>query len=188
MLASVLSSTIQAATAGVISANVAALTEGVMKAMLLTKLRTATLILLAVCVVGVSAGILTHHALADKPTARPVKEEENRESTEVRGTVKAVSAADNSITLQRGKGFDETTYKVVRDVRVLIDDGTGRRTGFRDGKLADLTEGAVATLRLSGEQQAFIIYVEGPNLTGILKGVDAAARTISVTVPDPMNK
>src|SRR5262249_21299342 len=62
---SVLSSTIQAATAlaagqaaatGVISVKVAALTEGVLKSMLLTKLKTAVAVLLAVLVLGAGLG------------------------------------------------------------------------------------------------------------------------------------
>jgi RNA polymerase sigma factor (sigma-70 family) len=67
--ASVLSSTIkavavaaagQAATAGVISAQVAALTEGVLKAMLLTKLKTATALMIAVTLVCLGGGVVTH--------------------------------------------------------------------------------------------------------------------------------
>jgi len=71
----VLSSTIKTTTlvttgqaaAGVISAKVAALTEGVLKAMLVTKLKTATVVLLVLGLVGSGAGIVTHRALAESP-------------------------------------------------------------------------------------------------------------------------
>jgi hypothetical protein len=74
------------------------------------------------------------------------------------------------------------TYKTARDAKVLIDDGTGRKTGFWVGKLADVTEGAVATIRLSAEKQAVLIYVEGPPLAGLLKSVDGKAHTVTVTL------
>ncbi len=55
------------AAAGVISAKVAALTEGVLKAMLLTKLKIATAVLLVVTMIGTGACLLTYQALASEP-------------------------------------------------------------------------------------------------------------------------
>jgi RNA polymerase sigma factor (sigma-70 family) len=68
----VLSSTIKAASlhaagqaaTGVISTEVAALTEGVLKTMLVSKLKTATALLLAVALLGVHGGLLTYRATA----------------------------------------------------------------------------------------------------------------------------
>src|SRR5205807_1324610 len=61
------------AASGVVGAKVTALTEGVLKAMLLTKLKIATVVLLAASVLGTGAGILTQGALAVEQPA-PKKE------------------------------------------------------------------------------------------------------------------
>src|SRR5207245_9533044 len=50
--------------ASAVSAPVAALTEGVPRAMLMTKLKMAAAWLLALSLVGMTAGLLTHQALA----------------------------------------------------------------------------------------------------------------------------
>jgi RNA polymerase sigma factor (sigma-70 family) len=52
---------------GAISPKVAALTEGVLKAMLLTKLKIATVVMLALGVLVASAGLAAYHALAAEP-------------------------------------------------------------------------------------------------------------------------
>ena len=83
--ASVVSSTIktaaliaasQGAVAGVVSTKVAALTEGVMKAMLISKLKIATAVLLVVALIGVGAGVgtLTQKALAARQPEKPGKD------------------------------------------------------------------------------------------------------------------
>jgi RNA polymerase sigma factor (sigma-70 family) len=54
----------QPAATGIISANVAALTEGVLKAMMLTKLKTVTAILLMLSVVAYGGGTLARHTAA----------------------------------------------------------------------------------------------------------------------------
>jgi RNA polymerase sigma factor (sigma-70 family) len=53
----------QAAATGVISTKVAALTEGVLKAMLLSKLKAATMVLLTLTLLGVSGVLLTYATL-----------------------------------------------------------------------------------------------------------------------------
>src|SRR5262249_34839690 len=117
------------AAAGIIPANVAALTEGGLKAMFLTKLKIATVLLLAAGLLATAAGLLTGPALADKPAADAVKpagaarEGAARES-EVRGTLKAVDALQNTITLHAGKlSPAERTFGLTRDAKVLLDDG-----------------------------------------------------------------
>ena len=95
----------QAAASGVISVNVAALTEGVLKAMVVTKLKIATAVLLAVGLLGTGAGWLTHQALAEKPTDKAVKDADSKDTMEVNGVVKAVDASKNTIVIHNGKAF-----------------------------------------------------------------------------------
>jgi hypothetical protein len=60
------------ATAGGVSASVAALTEGVLKAMLLSKLKIVTTVLLTLAVVGVGAVLFTAPAPAQPPASKYV--------------------------------------------------------------------------------------------------------------------
>src|SRR5439155_73241 len=53
-----------AAAAGLFSAQVAAMTEGVLRAMFLTKLKTAAVVLLAVALAGTGTGVPTYHSAA----------------------------------------------------------------------------------------------------------------------------
>src|SRR5262249_54843906 len=139
---SVVSSTINAATlstrgqgvaVAMLSAHVAALTEGVLTTMLLIKLKTVTVLLLAVTLLGSGAGWLTHQALAEKPTDKAMKSAGKKHRTEVSGTVKAVDVSHNRVTLHSGKEFPaEQTFTVASDVKVLLDDGTGDRLGFQE--------------------------------------------------------
>jgi RNA polymerase sigma factor (sigma-70 family) len=59
----------QAAAAGLVSARVAALTEGVLKSMLLTKLRIAVVLVIAVALVGGGSGPAWYGAPAGEPAA-----------------------------------------------------------------------------------------------------------------------
>jgi hypothetical protein len=151
--------------------------------MLLTKYQTATVVLLAVALLATGGGRLTHQALAEKPGDKAVKGAESAPGTEVSGTVKAVDTTNNTITLHPGKQFPESqTFPIAADVKVLLDDGTGDKLGFQEGKLADLNEGAPVTLRLSGDKKVGRIWVEGPTVQGILKSADAGKGTITATV------
>jgi small nuclear ribonucleoprotein (snRNP)-like protein len=174
----------QAATAGLISAQVAALTEGVLKAMLLTKLKIATVVMLTVSLLGTGAGYLTHQALAEKPVAKgkPTKEDPGKGPTELSGVLKAVDASKRTITLHPSKGHLEGgTFDLAASPKVFLDDGTGDKLGFQEGKLADLTDGVHVTLRFQDEK-VVRIWVEGPTLQGILKSVDPANNTITATL------
>src|SRR5262249_5339519 len=71
---------------------------------------------------------------------------------------------------------------VTGEVKVLLDDGTGDKLGFGEGKLADLSEGTAVTLRLSADRKVTRIWAEGPTIQGSLKAVDAANHTITATV------
>jgi RNA polymerase sigma factor (sigma-70 family) len=61
------------APADVISVQVVTLAEGVLKAMLLSKLKIAAAVLVALAVLGASAASLTRQAFADRPAAAPAQ-------------------------------------------------------------------------------------------------------------------
>jgi RNA polymerase sigma factor (sigma-70 family) len=77
----------QAAAPGVISVKAVALAEGVLKAMLLTRLKIATAVLVVLAVLGACAAALTLPVQAEKSADRPVKEkkEGEKEIPEVSG-------------------------------------------------------------------------------------------------------
>jgi hypothetical protein len=56
---------------GVVSAQAAALTKGVLQAMFMTQMKIAASVLFAVGLIGVSAGVVTHRALADRHATTP---------------------------------------------------------------------------------------------------------------------
>jgi RNA polymerase sigma factor (sigma-70 family) len=112
--ASVVSSTIKAATlfaagraaaTGVISAEVAALTEGVLQAMLLTKLKAATVVLLLAAALSAAAGLICHTPAAGQPpgqrTAQGPKADKGQppgakdDLGELQGTWRAVAAVND---------------------------------------------------------------------------------------------
>jgi RNA polymerase sigma factor (sigma-70 family) len=176
----------QVATAGVISIHVATLTEGVLKAMILTKLKIAIAVLLIAGVVGAGAGIVTHQALAEKPAAaqdgnEQPKKEPKAPTDEMSGVVRAIDAGKSTITL--ANKFASKTFDVSKDVKVLLDEGTGGKLGFKEGKFSDLVEGTAVTMRLSQDQKVVGIWAEGPSVKGTLKAVDGAKNTVIVTVP-----
>jgi beta-lactamase regulating signal transducer with metallopeptidase domain len=104
-----------------------------------------------------------------------------KSSSEVIGTVQSVEAGKRTITVV-GKQL-ERTLTLAKEVRVVLDDGTGDKFGFEAGQLADVAEGAPVILRLSPDQKEVVgIWVEGPTLKGILKSVDADKPSITVTV------
>jgi len=170
-------------TAVVASANVAALTEGVMKSMFLSKLKVATVVLVAAGLfVGVGGPLVMPQAQADKPGDKVAKDADRAEATEVSGVVKAVDRG--VLTLHPGKPHPEPrTFNLAKDVKVFLDDGTGDKLGFQEGKLDDLTDGSHVTLRLSGDgKEVARIWVDGPSVQGILKSADSAKNTITASV------
>ncbi len=181
----------QAAAAGVISAKVAALTEGVLKAMLLTKLKVATAVLLTASIVC-GVGVFMQRAFADKQAVQAVKEKPkepgNEESTELTAVVQSVDAAKNTLTVV-SKLLGTKTFDVAKSARVILDDGTGGKLGFKDGKLSDIAEGFVVTVRLSEDRNSVVgIWAEGPSIRGDVKAVSATQRTITVTITDMQNE
>jgi hypothetical protein len=176
---------------GVISTPVAALTEGVSRAMLLTRIQLATLVLLTAGLLGSGAGWLTHRAGADKPARTATREEEKKPgpvareegkktSVEVSGVVARINAAGPTVTLQSKVPPGSKVFTVAKDRRIVLDDGTGDRFGFREGRFSDLTEGAPVTLRVAQDSGVVGIWIYGPTVQGIVKAVDAGRHTITV--------
>jgi RNA polymerase sigma factor (sigma-70 family) len=130
-------STLQAATqvsaggaaASVVSTKVAALTEGVLKAMLLSKLKIATILLLAMAVLGLGAGALAYHAVAGNqqpPAAKPAAPAAQKPKTDkelLQGTwrvVSATTAGERNVELNNAKATfadDKLLVKMKDDAR-----------------------------------------------------------------------
>jgi uncharacterized protein (TIGR03067 family) len=128
--AAVLTAAGQAAS-GAIPATVAALTKGVLRAMLLNKLKTAGVVLLAMTAAVVGAGVCARLALADKPAVAN-KEEAPKDEEKILGTwvfvsleeggqkapeegikeAKAAFAADGKMTMKQGAKEQECTYEL----------------------------------------------------------------------------
>jgi RNA polymerase sigma factor (sigma-70 family) len=122
--------TVQEAAAGVVPAAVAALTRGVLRAMLLSKLRVAGVVLLAVAAVA-GIGVGARLALADNPAAAgkdgdskdeekilgtwvPVSEEragEKKVEEQLKG-LQLIFAAGGQITQKQGEREEGGTYKL----------------------------------------------------------------------------
>jgi len=182
----------QTVAGSIVSAKVAALTEGVLKAMFLTKLKIATAVLLAVSIIVCGAGVFRYRALAGKPAAQAVQDKATQpgevEATELTAVVQSVDAAKSTLTLT-SKLLGTKTFDVAKEARVLLDDGTGGKLGFKDGKLSDIGEGFIVTVRLSeGRSRVSGIWAEGPSIRADVKAVSAAQRTITVTIADRKNE
>jgi len=140
----------QVAAAGMISARVAALTEGVLRAMFLTNLKTVTAVLLVIGLLGTSAGVVTHRALADKPAAANAEEKNASEKPKsevgpsLSAVVKAVDAGKSTITVTvvvdpAKKQIEEKTFALAKDARVMLHEWRTKPEEGKEGKLADLT-------------------------------------------------
>jgi RNA polymerase sigma factor (sigma-70 family) len=184
----------QAAAAGAISATAVALAEGVLKAMLLTKLKVATAVLLVLTFFGAGATVLTQHVLADRPInealqaqpkelprpaaqgpqalAQPntTKKEAEPIPTLISGVVKSVDAERKTLTVSHREG--ETTFNVAKDAKIEIDGKPGALTGMASGASVHLRQFVDAKTTRS-------IQAEGRWVSGILKSVDAAGSTIT---------
>jgi len=183
------------AAGGVISAKAIALAEGVSKTMLLTKLKIATAVLMAVAVLGTGAAALTQQVpakkapaatppvRAEKPAVQPVKQKQSPAvqpvtqkneigalPTVVSGIAKAVDAQKNTLTVTHRQG--ETTFSVAKDATINIDG--------KPGELAALPAGASVHLRQFLDQStARSIDAEGRWFWGVVKAVDIVNSTIT---------
>jgi RNA polymerase sigma factor (sigma-70 family) len=112
------------------------------------------------------------------------------EQPTVHGLLKALDAKKRSLTVSFARGRDtgdpDKTLVVAEDAEITLDDGRGRRYSLREGKLDDLSEGALVTLRLSlDKKQVQGIQAEGATISGTLKALDAATRSLTVSVRPP---
>jgi RNA polymerase sigma factor (sigma-70 family) len=195
-------STVSAATAfvagkavGVVSTHVLALTEGVLQAMNLTRIKWIGTAALAVLLTTTGAALFAQREGAAQREGRPAapaaaadgrRGDAGRESPHVRGVVRAVDAAQNTITVavdatRDGAANPDKTYTVAKDAEVLMDEGRGRFAPGREVKLADLAAGSVVTLLLAKDKQTVeAILAEGPTLSGKLSAVDATKGTVTL--------
>lgn len=102
----------------------------------------------------------------------------------IHGVLKSVDVTKNSLTIHhtgRGEEPQEKTYTLAAHTEIGIDDGRGRRFSVWEGKLGDLSSGAMMTLWLSVDQkEVHGVLAEGPNIYGTVKSVDAAKNKLTV--------
>jgi hypothetical protein len=134
--------------------------------------------------------VVTLSLSADMKTATSIVADE----PVVRGVLKSADAKKNTIsvtlTAERGRDGEPNsevkTYPVAADADVAIDDGRGRRVSIREGKIDELAEGAVVTLRLSLDKKQVVgVLAEGSTLFGVIKSLDAQKRTMTITIRPP---
>lgn len=104
-----------------------------------------------------------------------------------RGILKSVDAKKRTLTIAaqggREPAAEEKSYQLAADADVVVDDGRGRRHSLREGKLDELTEGAIVTVRLSlDKKQIHSVLAEGATFGGVIKALDAEKRSLTVTV------
>jgi hypothetical protein len=133
------------------------------------------------------AGLVVWLALsADQKTVESIVAEE----PVVRGMVKKVDAAKKTLTVAQQPGRDreaeETTFTVAANTEIAVDDGRGKRLSIKEGTLADVSEGAVVTMRLSlDRKQVTGLLTEGLTINGAVKSIDPAKKTLTVLVRPP---
>jgi hypothetical protein len=121
----------------------------------------------------------------DQDAAAPGQRPQAKEGPAVAGTLQAVDADKNSVTISifsRQDGVSTAkTFPVAKDAKIL-----------RDGKavkLTDLKVGGRVTLRLSPDQKTAVsVSVAGRTSQAPLKAVDAANSTITITVETRQGK
>ena len=129
-----------------------------------------------------AAGVLVSLSLtADLKTVESIV----AEGPMVKGVLKAVDAKKKTVTVsappQREPVADDTTYTIADDAEILVDDGRGRRFSLREGKLDDLADGAIVTLRLSlDKKQVQSVHAEGALVMGTIKAVNPAKKSVTL--------
>jgi hypothetical protein len=110
----------------------------------------------------------------------------------VRGQLKLVDAAKNSLTItspgrggrERGEPptAEEKSYTVAPDAEIAIDDGRGGRFSIKEARVTDLAQGAIVMARLSVDlKQIQFLVAEGPSRQGTVKSIDAAKNTLTLS-------
>ena len=153
--------------------------------MSLKQRRLVAAVVLAAALLSSGTAVVLHRADAQKPAVpaeRKGPAAKGQEAAgELTGFVESVDAARNTLTLAN-KQTGAKTFAVAQDARVFLDDGSGGKLGFTEGKLADLTSGLTVTVRLARDGNTVLrVWAEGPVVRGVLKSVDAGKRTLTVT-------
>jgi RNA polymerase sigma factor (sigma-70 family) len=115
------------------------------------------------------------------------------ENPTVRGLLKEFDTGKNTVTITRsvggrGRGEEATeevkTYALAPRAEIGIDDGRGRRFSIREGKLDDLSAGAIVILTLTIDQkQVQSLIAEGPTISGLAKAVNADKSSVVLAIP-----
>jgi hypothetical protein len=158
----------------------------------LTKLQSATAIVLTLAALGVGAGVFLPQAIAEKPgQAKPADAADVKAKPErgpsVAGIVKALDTAKNTITVTvlvkpDKKETEEKTYDIAKDAKVLLDEARTKEEKPAEGKLADLIEGTHVVLELApGGKSVVQVSARGPSLQGQVKSVDAKTPALTLT-------
>jgi hypothetical protein len=103
----------------------------------------------------------------------------------VRGQVKSVDPTAGTITVSafgaRPAATADRTFPVAPDAEIVVDPGTGRRGIVQAAKLGDLSAGSAVVLTLTADQKAVeAIVAEAATARGVIKSVDATARTLTL--------
>ena len=106
----------------------------------------------------------------------------------IRGPIKSIDVPNNTVTIitspgsRDGAEATEKTFTIAVNAEIGIDDGRGKRFSVKEGKIGDLSQGALATLYLSADQKlAQVALVEGLTLTGAVKSVDVSKNLLTLT-------
>ena len=105
----------------------------------------------------------------------------------LRGVVKAIDPAKNSLTVLAGdkKQSAEQTLTLAGDVKVFLPVEKKDKEAPPAGKLTDVTEGVNVVLKLAYDKKTVrSIAVEGKSVQGGVKKVDAANNTITIVVKE----
>jgi RNA polymerase sigma factor (sigma-70 family) len=133
-----------AAATGVTSAEVAVLTEGVLKAMLLTKLKIATAVLLVVAALLGGAGLIYQTQAAEQPQPQRASEKDDKEQHPAAKGQPKVGEYVEAVTkdLERLQGKWELILFVGYGQKLELPKETGRRTLVIEGNKATLHVGS----------------------------------------------
>jgi RNA polymerase sigma factor (sigma-70 family) len=110
------------------------------------------------------------------------------EGATLSGLLKAIDPDKRTLTVTsgagRGEAVEEQTVTIARDALVVVDDGKGRLLSRKEARLADVPVGAAVALKFSADQTVVMaVRAEGATLFGVLKGVDPAKETITISMP-----
>jgi hypothetical protein len=124
------------------------------------------------------------------PLAIAQRETREQPRQTVRGILKSVDAKEGTITVTVGdsrQALEDKTFAISKDAEIAAGDGSGRRAPaiFKAAKLSDLTSGDIVGFTLGADQKTIdSLIAEGPMIQGVLKGVDATNKLLTIAVFD----